>query len=190
MIFFKSFFIFLIVTISSCDYLEKNSETAPRIDDQLVFVDEVPVLTKQKVKDISNTITGILGDLRKFCEGSPDLQKVKNFSYKLRSLKNYAKKSYDDNAYSWSNVKIKNGTKNISLGIYLLDINSILEDAYAMKYNTINNSINLKESCNHLKNNYRLSYAAHYNLPDNVKIEDAMAPLFKNINTSINCLCP
>ncbi len=186
----RIFSIFLVFTISSCGYFEKEHASKDKVENKLVFVGEVPALEKQKIEDISKKIQGRLNELKEFCKGAPDLQKVKSFTGKLRSLKNYAKQNYDNNTYSLNNVKIKDGAKDINLGVYLLDINSILEDSYAMKYTTIRSSTDLKFACKNLKDNYRLSYARHYNIADNVEAKDVMTSSFKTIDDSISCLCP
>ncbi len=188
MIAIKILFIFLTFTISSCGLIEKDTPSVDPMEDNLIFVGEVSGLTQQKVKDISENITQQLVELKEFCKKTPNLQEVKNFTGQLVKLQRFAKQSYDGNAYSFNNIKVKDGDKSVNLGIYLLEINSILNSSYPINYDSIRGST-LKETCSKLKNNYRLSYASYYNLADNIKITDHMAFLFRNIDDSIKCLC-
>ena len=189
MLFIRIFWIFLIFVIASCGYLNKPSSSKDQKEDKVIFVGEVSPLTKAETEVITKKIDGILLELKGFCKAPSQLQTVKGFVVKLQELKNYANLSYSKKAYSFKNVTVKDGTRDVNLGIYLLDINSILTDAYAMEYGRILKSTNFKEACKKLKGNYTFSYAAHYNLADNVNIKGAMSFLFKNIYDSIKCTC-
>ena len=179
-----SLFIFITSSFYAYGFFSKTSPV-----DDLVFLEEVSDLKKDQVDSISQSINLQLENLKKLCVAKPQLKTVKQFINELKKLGNYADTTYNQNSFSLNNIKIKEGKEFVNLGIYLLDLSSILKYSAFMNYPLLLKSSDLKETCKNLKNNYELSYATHYNLKDNVSIQDSMTFGFKKINDSINCVC-
>lgn len=156
--------------------------------EQLEFVGSVSFLSAEEAQKIWSDIYSQITGLEKLCK----VQKNKRSSQagewagKIRQLGEAAGRAYRQHKYSFNEVKIRDGKKQVDLGIILLDMESILKSKY-IQYNSGEEKL---KACKDLKGGFTTAYASHYNLRDNVDVIKALSPWAGKIYFSLNCLCP
>ena len=178
---FKLFLI--LIFISSCNYLNKFQD-----DDTLIFVGETSAINKSKVNSIISPINKTLNNLSSYCK-SKSLKSAKSLARDLEFLHKLAGSKYEENKYSINDVTIKDGDKNVDLGLFLQDVHSILNSSHRMKYSDIQSSSNFQSACNALSNNYEFSYRSYYNISESIDLKKELSPWALKVYKSIQCLC-
>ena len=156
--------------------------------EQLEFVGSVSFLSAVEAQKIWSDIHSHIMELEQLCQVQTNKRpsQASKWVEKAHQLGNTAGELYKQHRYSFNEIKIKDGEKQVDLGITLLDMESILKSEH-IKYNSKEKKI---KACQGLKGGFTMAYASHYNLQDNVDVIGALSPWVKKIYSSLNCLCP